>query len=123
MRIARTASALGVLCLTGGAVGGAQATVPNSVCRGEDIVSVKNADLRIDRFRSSDLYRFAAGKLYISSEGREEYLYNDVRQTELDRYASAHKVIIFDGPGFKSATVIHTDEIETRVLKLRCTGS
>lgn|GEM_PF-6744064 len=123
MRIARAATVLGVLCIAGGRVGGAQATIPNSVCRGEEVVSIRNVDLKTDRFRSSDLYRFAAGKLYISSEGRDEYFYNDVRQTEPGRYTSAHKTIVFDGPGFKSATVVHTDEVETRVLKLRCTAS
>ncbi len=61
------------------------------------------------------------GKLFISSEGREEYFYNDVRQNEPGRHTSAHKTIIFDGRGFKNATVVHTDEVETRVLKLRCT--
>ena len=93
------------------------------MCRGEDIVSVRHSDLKTDRFRSTNLYRFAAGKLYISSEGRNEYFYNDVRQLEAGRYISAHKTIVFEKLGSKTATVIHTDEIETRVLMLRCTAS
>ena len=52
---------------------------------------------------------------------REEYLYNDVRQIEPGRYTSAYKTIIFDGQSLRSATAVHTDQIETRVLKLRCT--
>ena len=123
MRMARMVALIAALCMGGSRVSGVQATIPNSVCRGEDVVSIRNTDLKIDRYRSSDLYRFVGGKLYISSEGREEYLYNDVRQSEPSRYTSAHKIIIFDGPGFKSATTVHTDEVETRVLKLRCTAS
>jgi hypothetical protein len=69
---------------------------------------------------SSDLYRFAAAKLYMSSEGRDEYFYN-VLQLEPGRYASAHKTVVFHKLEFKAATVKHTDEIETRVLRLRCT--
>ena len=66
---------------------------------------------------------FVGGKLSISSEGRDEYFYNDVRETEPGRYTSAYKTMIFDGPGFKSATAVHTDQVKTRVLKLRCTPS
>ena len=123
MRSARTAVVIAALCIADGRVSGAQASIPNSVCRGEDIVSVRNTDLKTDRSRSSDLYRFVAGKLYVSSEGRDEYFYNDVRETEPGRYTSAHKTIIFDGPGFKSATAVHIDGVETRVLKLRCTAN
>lgn len=86
-------------------------------------MSIRNTDLKTDRYRSSNLYRFVDGKLYISSEGREEYFYNDVRQNEPGRYTSAHKTIVFDGPGFTNATAVHTDGIETRVLKLRCAAS
>ena len=86
-------------------------------------MTIRNTDLKTDRYRSTDLYRFAGGKLFISSEGREEYFYNDVRQNEPGRYTSAHKTVIFDGPRFKNATVVHTDEVETRVLKVRCTAS
>jgi hypothetical protein len=93
------------------------------VCRGEEVVSIRNIDLKTDRFRSTDLYRFAASKLYVSSEGRNEYFYNDVRQVEAGRYASGHKTIILDKASFSAATVIHTDEIETRVLRLRCVAN
>jgi hypothetical protein len=123
MRIERVAVVIAAACLAGGRVSDAQGGVPNLVCRGEDIVSVRNIDLKTDRSRSSDLYRFVGGKLYISSQGRDEYFYNDVRESEPGRYTSAHKTIIFDGPGFKSATAVHVDGIETRVLKLRCTAS
>ena len=119
MRSVRTAAAL-ALCIAGVSVFAGQNGIPNSVCRGEDVVSIRSVDLKTDRYRTSDLYRFVDGKLYISAEGRPEYLYNDVRQAEPGRYASAHKTIVFDGPGFKTATAVHTDEIETRVLKLRC---
>lgn len=86
-------------------------------------MSVRNTDLKTDRYRSTDLYRFADGRLYISAEDREEYFYNDVRQNEPGRYTAAHKTIVFDGPGFSRATAAHIDEFETRVLKLRCTAS
>ncbi len=86
-------------------------------------MSIRNIDLKTDRLRSTDLYRFAAGKLYISSEARDEYLYNDVRQVELGRYTSGNKTIVFDKAGFGAVTAVHTDEIETRVLRLRCTAS
>jgi hypothetical protein len=72
MRMARMAAVIAALCIGGGRVSGVQATIPNSVCRGEDVVSIRNTDLKTDRYRSSDLYRFVGGKLYISSEGREE---------------------------------------------------
>jgi hypothetical protein len=123
MKIAGTAAVIAALCMSGGRVSIAQASIPNSVCRGEDVVSIRNTDLKTDRYRSTDLYRFVGGKLYISAEGREEYFYNDVRQVEPGRYASSHKTIIFDGPGFKNATAVHTDEVETRVLTLRCTAT
>ena len=112
---------IAVLCVSVSVVAAAQFSIPNSVCRGEDAVTVRNTDLKTAPNRSTDLYRFVGGKLFISSEGRAEYFYNDVRQNEPGRYTSAHKTIIFDGPGFKNATVVHIDEVETRVLKLRCT--
>ena len=123
MRIAGAVAVLSVLCMTGGRVSGAPASVPNSVCRGEDIVSIRNTDLKTDHYRSTDIYRFAGGKLNISSKGRDEYFDNDVQQNEPSRFTSAHKTIVFDGSGFKNATAVHTDEVETRVLKLRCTAS
>ena len=122
MRIAGTAAVIAVLGMSGG-VSGEQAGIPNSVCRGEDVVIVRNADLKPERYRTTDLYRFADGKLYISSAEREEYLYNDVRETEPGRYTSAHMTIIFHGKEFKNATAVHMDEIQTRVLKLRCVAN
>lgn len=120
MRNAGIAVVVAMTFVAAGTARGRQSTVPNSVCRGEDIVSVRNVDLKTERYRSTDLYRFRAGKLYISSDGREEYFYNDVNQVGPGRFASAHKTIVFDKPGSNSATVIHSDEIETRVLRLRC---
>lgn len=123
MRIVTAATMLILLSTTGGSVRGAQANIPDSVCRADETVSIRNTDLKTDRFLASDLYRFTGNKLYISSEGRAEYFYNDVRQAEPGRYTSAHKTIVFDRREFKSAVVIHTDSVETRVLRLRCSAS
>jgi hypothetical protein len=122
MRIAGTAAVIAVLGMSDG-VSGDQAGIPNSVCRGEDVVIIRNADLKPERYRTTDLYRFAGGNLYISSASREEYLYNEVRETEPGRYTSAHMTIIFHGTDFKNATAVHMDEIQTRVLKLRCVAN
>jgi hypothetical protein len=123
VKLVRIAVVVAAIGLVGGQLAGAQASLPNSVCRGEDVVTIRSADLKTDRSRSTDLYRVVTSKLYISSDGRDEYFYGDVRQVEPGRYTSGHKTIIFEGPGFRRATVIHTDELETRVLKLRCTAS
>ncbi len=52
MRIAGAVTVFAALCMTGGRVSGAQASVPNSVCRGEDIVSIRSTDLKTDRYRT-----------------------------------------------------------------------
>ena len=123
MRIVTAATVLILLATTGGSVRGDQTNIPESVCRADETVSIRNTDLKTGRFLSSDLYRFTGNRLYISSEGRAEYFYNDVRQVELGRYSSAHKTIVFERGEFKRAVVIHTDSVETRVLRLRCTAN
>jgi hypothetical protein len=97
--------------------------VPDLACRGENEVAVGLRNLQVASHASSDLYRFAGGRLYLSSGTRDEYFYNEVREVEPFRYVAGHKTIMFDDPQFRMATAVHVDERETRVLRLRCVGS
>ena len=55
MNITGTAAMIAVLCVGVGVVAAAQSSIPNSVCRGDDAVTVRNTDLKTDRNRSTDL--------------------------------------------------------------------
>ena len=98
--------------------------IPDLVCRGDEVVYIDHSNLTTLKYPSTDTYRFANGKLYLSSKEREEYLYNDVREVELGRYTSAHMTIHFAGVGdarFRKVTAVHTNSTQTKVLSLRYT--
>jgi hypothetical protein len=98
-------------------------SMPDLICRGTQKVYIRHFDLTTSTFPTTDVYRFAAGKLYRSSSDREEYLYGAVNQVEPGRYVSGHKTIHFAGYGtdFRNAIAVHTNESDTEVLNLRCT--
>ncbi len=98
------------------------AAMPNLVCRGEGTVLVLYADLRTDRYVSTELYRFVDGKLYISDEDVDEYFYNDVQTVDSVRYTSGHMtfIVALGGGSFEKMTMVIAGQYDTRVLQLRC---
>src|SRR5436190_23605999 len=98
--------------------------IPDIVCTGNEVVYIDHSNLTMSKQPSTDLYRFASGKLYLSSKDREEYLYNDVREVEPGRYVSAYMTIHFGNvttEEFRKATAVHTDSLGTKVVSLSCT--
>ena len=99
-------------------------TIPDLVCRVNEAVSIDHTRMAPSKYAGTEIYRFADGKLYLSSKEREEYVYGDVREGEPGRYSSGHKTIHFGLAGagrFRSATAIHTNSTETTVKSLSCT--
>jgi hypothetical protein len=93
---------------------------PNLVCEAGREVQILNGGFTINEYESDVMYRFSEGSLFISSPTYDEYLYGDLTEIEYLRYTAGYKSIIFQNSEFNQATSVHFDEIETRVLQLRC---
>ncbi len=120
----RSAVLMGITLGLAGTGSASAEGVPDLVCRANEVVSVDHSRMSPSKYAGTEIYRFAGGKLYISSKEREEYVYGDVRQVEPGRYSSSHKVIHFGLAGagrFRSATAVHTNSTETTVQSLSCT--
>ncbi|CAN5762087.1 hypothetical protein BH11PSE3_BH11PSE3_02100 [soil metagenome] len=119
-----------LLSLTGlgllSGLGSAQASVPDTTCHLERQTRIDPATLAAATSTPAETYRFANGKLYISSPDRPEYIYNTVNEVEFGkRYASGHKTFIFTGQAFLPGTVrmlaVHHDSSDIRVSEFSCT--
>ena len=92
----------------------------NLTCQSVDEATYVGSKVWRDR-ETSVLYRFADEKLYLSSPDRDEYLYGQVTNVKSGLwFSSGYKAILFDDFKFEAATVIHTDSIETRIIRLHC---
>jgi hypothetical protein len=112
MRLAILAFAL--LAIT---VKTATAAVPNMVCRAEG-PTVTGPPLQ--QYEVTDVFRVANGKLYHRFSGRDEYLYNDIREVEPGRYVSGHMVFLIDN---LRGYVVIAAPTDWRVVYLDCKRS
>ena len=104
----------------------ARASVPNTTCHLERQTQIDPATLAAAPSTATETYRFANGKLYVSSPDRAEYIYNDVSEVEFGkRYTSGHKIFIFTGQAFLPGTVrmlaFNADLLDIRVSEFSCT--
>jgi hypothetical protein len=95
--------------------------VPDLVCQELRVIHVDPRSLRVQESESRTLYRFSAGKLYLSSPDRTEYLYNKVIEVGPMRYVSGHKTLQFDSADFGTVIVVHSYRDEVRVSRANCT--
>ena len=109
MRIAILAVAL--LVVTGTA---AAADVPNMICSAEGPVA---AGPPLRQYEATDVFRVINGKLYHRWSGRDEYLYNDIREVEPGRYVSGHMVFLIDK---LRGYVVIAAPTDWRVVYLNC---
>jgi hypothetical protein len=97
--------------------------LPDLVCRADSELVTAHATMQVRRAAVTDVYRFKSGKLFLSWSDREEYFYGDLVESEASRFRSGYKTILFLGADHQTAIVVHTDERETRVLKMRCVAT
>jgi hypothetical protein len=81
----------GLIFVASVSVTSAVAAVPNMTCRAEGKAVGGPA---LHQYDTTDVFRFAAGKLYHRWSGREEY--NDVSEVQLGRYVSGHMTFVLD---------------------------
>ena len=86
---------------------------PDLVCEAGSELQVFNDNLSVSKYESDVLYRFSEGKLYLSSDEREEYLYGELTEVAFLRYVS----------GNKSAADFRKWVFEVVLPSLRKTGS
>jgi hypothetical protein len=104
--------ALGLLAFP---VTAATAGVPNMTCKAERTVVGPMGQPG----EYTDVFRVANGRLYHRWSGREEYLYNDIREVEFGRYVSGHMVFVMDDDNRRGYVVI-AGRTDWRVVYLDC---
>jgi hypothetical protein len=92
----------------------ATAGVPNMTCKAEG-PTVAGPPLR--QYEETDVFRVANGKLYHRWSGREEYLYNDIREVEYGRYVSGHMLFVINN---LRGYVVIAAPADWRVVYLNC---
>lgn len=118
---------MGLMALsTAAAPAAVHASVPDTTCRLERQTRIDPATLAATTTTPTETYRFANGKLYITSPDRSEYIYNNVSEVEFGkRFASGHKTFIFTGQAFLPGTVrmlaFHQEASDIRVSEFSCT--
>lgn len=118
---------LSLMCLSAlNHPGPARASVPDTICRLQRQTRIDPATLAATMSSPTETYRFANGKLYVSSPDRAEYIYNDVSEVEFGkRYTSGHKTFIFTGQAFLPGTVrmlaFHSEPMDIRISEFACT--
>jgi hypothetical protein len=95
------------------------ADVPDLICQETIEVSINPLNLKASELRNGTLYRFKAGKLFLSGAGRAEYFYNTVTDGELGRYRAGHKTLLFEND-FADATFVHAHISDIRITRVSC---
>lgn len=95
------------------------ADMPDLICQETKALSVNSLNLKASELPNGTLYRFKAGKLFLSGPGRAEYFYNTVADEELGRSRSGHKTLLFEND-FADATFVHADTSDIRVTRVSC---
>ena len=96
------------------------ADTPDLLCQEVKAVEINPLTLKVTELKDvQTLYRFKAGKLFLSSPERSEYLYNSVTEEEFGRYRVGHKTLLFEND-FAGATFVHADISDTRVTRVAC---
>ncbi len=116
----RQAAILLISIVSGAACAG---DLPSLVCTESKTVQVDPKAFVAQQIESTTIYKFKSGELYLAPIDRSEYLYNKVEETEPGRYVSGHKTIIFDDAHpvtFTSALVVHSNDQEVRITRVRC---
>ena len=113
---------LTIVTLGGFVVGVSSAQeLPDLTCQTLEEVTITHIDTLPARHSTTpDLYRLAGGKLYMSSPGRDEYLYGDVAVVEPGRFTAGYKTFVFSIGDYESMVEVHTDSQGTRVRRLHC---
>lgn len=95
--------------------------IADITCQEERSVFVDPKTLRGLEQSSRTIYRFKAGKMYISDKNTKEYFYNRVFEIEPLRYTSGHKVIQFEDttPNI-TVILVHTYIDEVRITRAIC---
>ena len=118
---------LGLLCLSAlSYLGPAQASVPDTSCRLQRQTRIDPATFAATTSNPTETYRFANGKLYVSSPDRAEYIYGDLTEVEFGkRFTARHKTFVFTGqpslPGTVRMLAFHSDPSDIRVSEFACT--
>jgi hypothetical protein len=107
-------------------LGPARASVPDTVCRLQSQTRLDPATLAATMSTPTETYRFANGKVYVSSPDRPERYYNDVTEVEFrKRFTAGHKTFIFTEQAFLPGTVrmlaFHFEASDIRVGEFACT--
>ena len=118
---------LGVVCLSAlGAAGPVLASVPNTTCQLQRQTRIDPQTLAATISTPAETYRFANGKIYVTSPDRPEYIYGDVIEVEFGkRFTAAHKTFVFSNQPFLPGTVrmlaFHAEGSDIRVGEFACT--
>lgn len=119
----RLSSALLIAIGAGTAVRGPTAGAPpDRTCRAESVLRADARTLATSHASDETVYRFAQGKLFLRHADRAEYEYGTLVETEAGgfRFAVGNKTVLFDSPDARAGLVVHSDQVEVRVLRLRC---
>ncbi len=92
--------------------------LPDMLCQAREVLALNPKTFKTTQYESHEIYRFAKDKLFIQSPDREEYLYGKLTEIEPMRFIVGHKTIIFTSSEFTTATVIHSNDTEVRVVRL-----
>jgi hypothetical protein len=95
--------------------------------RQQDVTCTVSRAIRIDAKRLSQtqstdhtVYRFVGDKLILQPTDRAAYEYGRLVAVDPLRLSVGNKTVLFDDVSRAAATVVHSDAIEVRVLRLSC---
>ena len=96
------------------------ASLDNLYCKTMGKFYIRHQDLGVSNFLYTEMYHFKNGNLFTtSSHNPKPRIYNKYKESEPLRVTSGHKVIIFQND-YKNGIVVHTDSVETYLIKLEC---
>jgi hypothetical protein len=99
------------------------AAMPELECHADEQARIDPITLDVDHGDVGDVYRIKGGNLFITTPGRDEYIYNNVVEVEPGRFVSGHKTLLLTArsadPGRK-LLVLHFHELDIRVTRFFC---
>jgi len=112
---------LTIVLLTSSAASSQSLSKRFTLCvEGESLVVSNQKLSEVRRFHSTQIHRFEQDRVYLSTSTRSEYYYNIIKEVEFGRFVAGHKTYIFDSYQSGRGSVIHIDNLETKINSLEC---
>jgi hypothetical protein len=96
------------------------ANTPDMICRGTISVAGDATPQSPQQRETTDVFRVWAGRLYHSSHGREEYLYNAISEVGPGRYTAGHMLFVMAQEGSRRGYVVIAAPTDWRIVYLEC---